>query len=104
MTSVTHEDDLPWKVQQLREQVTELREFAARQEQTIAELRELVGETVMEAVDVALRYGMVDGAHHKQWVIDQMLRRLLGNEYPLYVGSVRSVSGDWRDWDEGMAP
>lgn len=29
----------------------------------------------------AERYGMYESAHHKQWVIDQMLRRLLGDAY-----------------------
>lgn len=29
--------------------------------------------------------GGYDGAHHKQWVIDQMVRILAGNEYPFWV-------------------
>ena len=37
------------------------------------------------AIDIAGMYGMDDGSHHKQWVIDQMLRRLLGHRYSLWV-------------------
>lgn len=32
--------------------------------------------SVYQAVQIATRYGMDDGAHHKMWVIDQMLRAL----------------------------
>lgn len=31
-----------------------------------------------EALRIARMYGKVDGAHHKQWVIDQMVRALTG--------------------------
>jgi hypothetical protein len=30
------------------------------------------------ALDFALRYGGIDGEHHKTWVIDQMVRALTG--------------------------
>ncbi len=36
---------------------------------------------ICQAVDVAIRYGGIDEAHHKAWVIDQVLRYLLGDEY-----------------------
>lgn len=46
------------------------------------------------AVEVARRYGQIDGAHHKTWVIDQMLRHLLG---PVgYTSFVRDYSEDWK--------
>lgn len=38
-------------------------------------------ERIDAAVEVAIRYGGIDGAHHKAWVIDQMLRHLLGGSY-----------------------
>ena len=31
-------------------------------------------ERVDRAVDIGVRYGQIDGEHHKTWVIDQMLR------------------------------
>jgi hypothetical protein len=35
-------------------------------------------QRVAEALNVAIRSGAVDGAHHKAWVIDQMVRALCG--------------------------
>lgn len=34
-----------------------------------------------EAIDVAVKYGGIDGDHHKAWVIDQMVRILAGERY-----------------------
>lgn len=48
------------------------------------------------AMNVALQYGTIDGAFHKQWVIDQMLRALTGAHYSKF------VDPGW--WDEGIAP
>jgi len=31
---------------------------------------------ILKAMEIALRYGQIDGAHHKAWVIDQMMRAL----------------------------
>ena len=58
---------------------------------------------VQEAAELAWRYGMIDGAHHKQWVIDQMLRAMLGDEYEAWV---REHNGDvqYDPWDRGIAP
>ncbi len=36
---------------------------------------------ISQAMDVAMKYGGIDEAHHKAWVIDQVLRYLLGDEY-----------------------
>jgi len=41
-------------------------------------------------------WGYIDGAHHKQWVIDQMVRALLGDGYEEWVGD--------DEWDTGVAP
>jgi hypothetical protein len=62
-----------------------------------------------------------DGAHHKTWVADQMVRALLGcpdaeREFTgdhgrTYTGTVQGENGAYRefvarhpDWDEGIAP
>lgn len=50
---------------------------------------------IAEAVRFAADYGWIDGDHHKAWVIDQMLRSLLGESYAEVVGD---------DWDEGTPP
>jgi len=77
-------------------------------------------ERIAEALEIAGKYGTTDGAHHKMWVIDQMVRALVGvpkerktatdvrgKEYhytalgrnPEYVEFVAEG-----DWDEGIAP
>jgi hypothetical protein len=33
-------------------------------------------ERIREAINVGVEYGGIDGDHHKDWVIDQMLRAL----------------------------
>jgi len=56
-------------------------------------------QRVMDALAVASDYGHIDGAHHKSWVIDQMVRALLGDEYDGWIGAFMSPL-----WDEGVAP
>ncbi len=49
------------------------------------------------AIGIAIAEGPTDGAHHKMWVIDQMLRAMLGAAYEPWRATVP-------DWDEGIAP
>lgn len=37
-------------------------------------------ERIKQALDIAWAYGLEDGAHHKMWVIDQMVRALVGDD------------------------
>ena len=37
-------------------------------------------ERIKNALQMAIQYGGIDGAHHKQWTIDQMVRCLTGCE------------------------
>jgi len=46
--------------------------------------------------------GPYDGGHHKQWVIDQCVRIILGNDYQWFV-EWYSDGGNYT-WDEGIAP
>jgi len=60
---------------------------------------------IEKALHLAYQYGTIDGAHHKQWLIDQMVRALTespetGEGSPAYVEFV----GDDGEWDEGIAP
>ncbi len=36
-------------------------------------------ERVEKATNLLIKYGYIDGSHHKMWVIDQTLRTLLGS-------------------------
>ncbi len=59
-----------------------------------------------QAIDLAIRYGQIGGAHHKAWVIDQMVRLLLGKEYARVIKE--SCAGEdgpeTYGWDVGIAP
>jgi hypothetical protein len=65
-------------------------------------------QRITAAIDVAYLYGMEAGAHHKQWVIDQMLRALLGSRYDGWVAIYDAVmqfpDKQGYAWDEGVAP
>ena len=54
-------------------------------------------EKVEKAVELIGEYGYIDGAHHKQWLLDQVVRTLLSpTEYKTWVEGV--------EWDIGTAP
>lgn len=63
-------------------------------------------EKIDHALTIALKYGGIDGAHHKAWVIDQIVRTLTGDNY-LNVISKAKAGADGPEtysWDEGIAP
>lgn len=58
------------------------------------------------AVSIAIQYGGIDGGHHKMWVIDQMLRKLLG---PAYAKTIKEACAgedgpETYEWDVGVPP
>lgn len=59
-----------------------------------------------DAIELAVRYGGIDGDHHKAWVIDQMVRALAGDGYAEVVRNACDGSDgpNTFDWDEGIAP
>ena len=63
-------------------------------------------ERIQKAIDLAVRFGGIDGAHHKAWVIDQMMRALAGDDYERIVREAKAGSDgpDTYDWDVGIAP
>ena len=60
------------------------------------------GDQVAAAIMVAFEYGQIDGAHHKAWVIDQMVRALTSTRYESWVKAYCN-DGEY-EWDEGIAP
>lgn len=63
---------------------------------------EVLASRIENAIDVIDRYGSTDGAHHKQWVLDQVLRELMSaEEYREFVDR-RQRGAD--DWETGIAP
>ena len=65
-----------------------------------------VKQGVVRALDLAVRYGGIDGEHHKAWVIDQMVRALAGDGYDELVRKARAGEDgpETFEWDEGIAP
>ncbi|GJD41278.1 hypothetical protein [Methylobacterium bullatum] len=63
-------------------------------------------EAIRNAISIAVRYGGIDGDHHKAWVIDQMVRALSGDGYDAIVVDAKSGEDgpDTYDWDEGTPP
>ena len=63
-------------------------------------------ESVRAAVDVLARYSQTDGAHHKDWVMDQAIRALIGTRYDEFISIY--MHGDdgpsTYSWDQGIAP
>jgi hypothetical protein len=61
-----------------------------------------------EILQLCQSIGQVDGAHHKAWVIDQVVRQVTGDEYELWLVWYRGQmdeDGDFEyNWDEGIAP
>lgn len=53
----------------------------------------------------AEEWAQADGAHHKAWVIDQMCRAILGDEYDAWVSKYeKEEDGDTYTWETGCAP
>lgn len=60
-------------------------------------------ERIIKARTIAFNYAQIDGAHHKMWVIDQMLQALLSEEEYREFLEAYSFAGEY-DWDHGTAP
>lgn len=58
------------------------------------------------ALELAMRYGQIDGDHHKAWVIDQMVRALAGDNYDaVIVEYCDGTDGPMTyEWNVGIAP
>lgn len=59
-------------------------------------------EVINRAVQLAYQYAQIDGGHHKMWVIDQMMRILLGSKYDNFVKEYEE-DGEY-EWNIGIAP
>lgn len=61
---------------------------------------------IAAALCIANQYGGIDGAHHKTWVIDQMVRALTGEDYAKWVAEHNAGEDgpDTYEWDVGIPP
>lgn len=58
---------------------------------------------ILELVE---QYGGIDGAHHKQWVLDQIIRTITQDNYEQWVEDYCDGEDgpDTYEWDEGITP
>lgn len=54
------------------------------------------------ACEIAYHHGGAIGDRRKAWVIDQMVRMLLGDDYEAFVRD--ATNGGKEDWDVGVMP
>ena len=66
------------------------------------------GDKIQKAIDIAVECGGVDGEHHKNWTIDQMVRVLAGDDYERVVALALTPPDDGQEYDMvwyvGIAP
>lgn len=69
-------------------------------------LRSNAKAQIDEALDIIGESAGIDGAHHKTWVIDQVVRSLTGGEYEQWVEAYCNGEDgpETYEWDEGVAP
>lgn len=67
---------------------------------------EVLAQRIENALVVAVRYGGIDGGHHKAWTIDQMVRALTGDGYAGWVRAAKNGEDGPHtyEWDEGCPP
>jgi hypothetical protein len=63
-------------------------------------------EKIKKAIELAVSFGGIDGSHHKDWVIDQIVMLLAGDDYDKIVRE--SCDGEdgpnTYEWSKGIAP
>lgn len=66
------------------------------------------GERVEEALADIREYGGIDGAHHKQWLLDKLVRTLTDDEddYSAWIAAYENGEDgpNTYAWDAGTAP
>jgi DNA mismatch repair ATPase MutS len=89
----------------LPESAEKFKEIAALIESHAKHLQELEA-AAGAAIDLCVQYGGIDGAHHKDWVMDQMVRKLAGERYEQIVkdACVGEDGPNTYTWDCGIAP
>lgn len=86
-------------------------EFTNIRSAAVARVRQVqqdAAETASAVLEIAGRYGQIDGAHHKMWVIDRMIRALVRSDaaYAKWVAdnNAGEEGPDTYEWDQGIPP
>lgn len=66
----------------------------------------LLNERIEQALEVIERFGGIDGAHHKDWVLDQVVRILTAEKYDQWVVEMKDGEDgpETYDYSVGIAP
>ena len=61
---------------------------------------------IHRTLDLIIAHGQTDGAHHKAWVIDQVVCCLTGDDYTTFIEEYCAGEDgpDTYGWDEGTPP
>lgn len=72
----------------------------------IADTRPDLERRTALALGIARRFGGIDGAHHKDWCIDQIVRALTEDNYEAFVANANAGEDgpDTYTWEVGIAP
>jgi hypothetical protein len=64
------------------------------------------GIRILWALNMIVRFGGIDGAHHKAWVLDQVTRILVKEDYESFVdwANEGEEGPDTYDWETGIGP
>ena len=67
-----------------------------------------LGDRIDEALELIVNYGGIDGGHHKQWLLDQVVRKLCDTEESYQAWLVTYKDGEdgpeTYERDVGIAP
>jgi hypothetical protein len=64
-------------------------------------------QRIAAAVDLIERCGWIEGEHHRQWLLDQVLRALLAEGYDAWVAAYNAPDADGEaglPWEVGIPP
>src|SRR3954469_12591 len=92
----------------LRSKILELQDiFESYSEEKEVKLK-IFKERIEAIKDLASRYAGIDGEHHKQWLIDQIIRVVLAGDYQDFIAEYNNFKDQdgksYGEWDEGIAP
>ena len=64
-----------------------------------------MSDKAQKALGLIAEWGGIDGGHHKQWLLDQLVR-VLAEDYRAWVVEYQDGEDgeDTYEWDEGIAP
>jgi len=106
--SLLGESNLYEKLDIMYQKITKLNDLVkqaqeVKLEKISSEFPEVSEEVEIEEEDLPItsfivKYAYIDGSHHKQWIIDQVLRRILKHEYNNFIKFI-----DY-EWDTGISP